>query len=360
MQIYGADFQYALFYSIEMNNYELKHEISLLKTNEQIRSFKNLSFQDSIESLNLSNNLFFDFIDFKPPNRLKALILNDNPIISFEGFPDGQTPNLEEISLINCPISRMRNFRSLCIIAVGTQLKSINGVKITHNDLSSALKYGTELANNDSKTIRQLLIHGWLPKKPVILEKSTLDSIWNSLESRKNDPFSLKTVSKLRIIGYDKSEIKDVLRKYFSPSSKSKFYKKNIPEKNESDPIESQVQKQQELINTLSVQIQSLRNGNKTFNAYDEMLKTIGAPLIKNAEIIINHDTIKTNSKTAGQSNLQNDDDYEELRKAAIDLIQEPETIDDYELIQKLSDIFFGNETDDLKDEYEVEENEEQ
>ena len=96
-----------------------KQEISSIKTNAQIRSFHNLSFQSDIEYLNLSNNLFFDFIGFQPPKKLKALIMNDNPILSFEGFPEGETTNLEEISLINCPISKLGNFRSLCLIVIG-------------------------------------------------------------------------------------------------------------------------------------------------------------------------------------------------------------------------------------------------
>lgn len=338
-----------------MNNIEGKHEISLLKTNEHIRSFRNLSFQPSIETLNLSNNLFFDFIDFEPPERLKTLIMNDNPIVSFEGFPDNQTPNLEEISLINSPISKLVNFRALCLIVIGPQLKSINGIKVNRNDQNSALKYGIEMANNNSKTIRQLLICGWLPKKPVILEKSTFDSIWNTLESQKNDPFSLKTVSKLRIIGYSPAEIKNLLRKYFSPAkSENRFKRKNL-DNNHMDPIETQIQKQQEIINALSVEIQFLRNGNKSFNAYNDMLNTIGAPLIKNAEIIGNYNIDKTNTEATDQSKSKKEEDYEELRNAAIDLIQESESIDDYELINQLSKAFLENEEEDIDDEEDIE-----
>ena len=47
----------------------------------------------------------------------------------------------------------------------------------------------------------------------------------------------------------------------------------------------SQVQKQQELINAMDAQLQALRNGNRNFNAYEDMLKTIGGPLLENAEI---------------------------------------------------------------------------
>lgn len=324
-----------------------KREISIIKTNAKIRSLENISFQEGLESLNLSNNLIFDFEGLQKLEKLKTLIMDDNPIISFKGFPEDGTPNIEEVSFVNCPFSKLKNFKSLCVIVMGSQLKKINGNKVTRNDHANAMKYG------DLKAIRLLLIFGWIPQRPIVLQKNAIDSIWESLEKRKNDPFSLKAVSILRTIGYSKSEIKNIIRLHFSPDDN---YTQNKTKKNSSlmekdqapDSIEDQIQKQQELINVLSVQLQALRNGNKSFNAYDEMIKTIGAPLIENAKII-GYMTVKrenknsnldsSQSKKFSTSELKGAEDYEELRKAAIDVMQEDEEIDDYDLIKKLKEL---------------------
>lgn len=326
-----------------------KYGLTISKANAKIKTFADLTISPIIQGVNLSTNLITNFEGLQPHENLKTLILDNNPIVSFQGFPEkGKLPNLEYISLINCPISKLPNFRSLILALIGPALKTINGSEVTRNDLFLSLKY--------HESIVPFLTKGWIPRKPISITKDTFESINKISERQENDPFSLKAVSLLRTVGFTAIEIRSFLRRYFNPDSNLNdqrninFYPTTRGRNNN-----SQVQKQQELINAMDAQLQALRNGNRNFNAYEDMLKTIGAPLIENAEIVHqmskqfeenNEEQTETEKDNQQENTQTTDDPYEELRKAAIELIQEDENIDDSELIQKLYQLIDEEEDD--------------
>ncbi|OHT15585.1 hypothetical protein TRFO_42479 [Tritrichomonas foetus] len=115
--------------------------------------------------------------------------------------------------------------------------------------------------------------------------------------------------------------------------------------------IEGQIEKQQEIINVMAAQLQALRNGNRTFNSYNEMVMKLGAPLLENAKIVGQEIARRANSANENSSQSEEatrkkleDEEYNELRGAAIEFIQESDDVTDDELIRKLAELLEGEE----------------
>lgn len=195
----------------------------------------------------LNNNFLTDFTGLTNTNDLKSLSLINNPILTFIDFPS--TPELENIDLRNSPISELKNFRALCLIVAGAQLKTINGIDINRNDRNSANTYGP------IENVLPLLLHGWLPVKPILtiemINTKEYSDLIDDILKQEKDPFSLKATRILRIIGYSKSQIKRFIRHYLYPYNSAQLTDKFklISRKYK------QIDKEQEIINILAYQI---------------------------------------------------------------------------------------------------------
>lgn len=97
-----------------------------------IKTFMDIKILRNIKNLDCSWNKIQDFENFVPGSKLETLIVDGNPILSFRNFP--QKNNLIHFSAINTPISTLPHFREICLLVIGPQLQSINGIDVTENE----------------------------------------------------------------------------------------------------------------------------------------------------------------------------------------------------------------------------------
>lgn len=294
-----------------------------------LTDINDLDLSDKIVTLDLTDNKLTDFLDFPENSNIETLILDRNPILSFKGFP--KMPKLTSLSLQETPVSKLQNFRSLAYIAVGPQLKTLNGLEITKADISTANTYG------DPQYTINLVRQGWLPKRPSYtndmkpiaisdvsgksskktktkqttpstkkslvsraskrkedtfkkqkeqVDGNQLTRVLNILDSQKNDPISVRAVRILRAIGMTHEAIKEFIKNFFSPVIQAK--KQPKLKKKEIDPnsLEGQIEKQKETIHLLATQLCTIRSQNRNFVAYDQMINEIAGPLFENQRIV--------------------------------------------------------------------------
>lgn len=379
-----------------MTKKETQDKTRLVLSHMAINGFVEVTIPQGTKSLAINENYITDFVGLNSLPKLENLCLDKNPIISFRGFP--KLPSLTNLSLIDTPISKLTNFRALAIVVAGQQLKTLNGIEVSTNDRAAALAYGPP------ETTCQLIIRGWLPKKPVSLparkSRNNTDNnnntatiknrILQMVDEQENDPISVRITRVLRAQGYGISQIREFLIDFFSPHTIKKKEPKQVKE---DSSIEAQIKKQQQIIDVLAAQLHALRSGNRTFNDYDEMIKTSGINLLKNAEILNQMETEdQNNSQTVNQNMNQNTNlnsnqnmnqntnpnsnqnpefsasktkkknkpEYEILRSAVIDFLQVSEDTQDDVLIQLLDSVGLQDELEEEEEDnqnYEAQQN---
>lgn len=321
--------------------------------------FMDVNIPEGTQQVILTGNRFVDFVGFKPVDSIESLNLDKCPILSFRGFP--MMPNLRSLSMIGTPIAGLRNFRVHALACCGPKLRFINGTEVTSNEKSAAAAFGDEKLSHD------LLIRGWIPKKPIAIQpdrptdltkpkgkkaapqalpaKQRVEKI---VAAQDGDPVSVRAVRVLRAQGMDTSQIRLFLRKHFAPtkekddSGKAAKYKKK-----QESAIEAQIQHQQELINVMAAQLQALRTGNRTFNEYSEMIQSAGRALIENAEFLA-----KLEGKTGDDQEKNRKafkPDYALLRAAILEFLEADVSTSDRELINAMNEI--ADSYDELEDE---------
>jgi hypothetical protein len=289
---------------------------------------------------------------------LETLNLDRNPIVSFRGFPE--LPSLKTLSLIDCPIADLPNFRALAIACAGAQLSSLNGKDVTSSERGVAEAYA-RIDTVDDQPVdigRRLITRGWLPAKhvPVVARKhyilptkedakrrskkkkgakdakeiDTRETVlrWmSSVDRQDHDPTTVRIVRLLRAIGYDKEKIRAFLRTFFTFGNVA--HPKQVKKVS---AIEQQIAKQQEIIDMLAAQLQALRSGNRTINEYHQLVAEVGVNLLRNAELISSTDADggATTQKTTNKY------DYEKLREAVIAFLEADPEVTDAVLIETL------------------------
>ena len=224
---------------------------------QQITSFSEINCPNIVNYLDLSNNNITDFSSFWPSYQLKTLILDGNPILSFQNFP--QQHNIENISLLFTPISKHPNFRLLALFALGINLKVINGEDVTpeelkllsNNSLKSFFRSSDEnsLLNRFSSLIRNGYIGEIFPKS---LEKAEKDNI-----NQQYFPLSMKIMRLFRITKMDEIEKQNLFEQIFS-NKKVKTVKVKTPK-----IVNEQLKKQNVLIEYLQNELEQLKQVNK-------------------------------------------------------------------------------------------------
>ncbi|KAH0785853.1 leucine-rich repeat protein [Histomonas meleagridis] len=303
------------------------------KKHQEIKSFFDIDISTTTEQIHLEDNKLVDFLGLEPLDTLEALYLDRNPICSFLGFPT--LKNLKTISLIDTPISLIPNFRSLLLILCNSDLEYINGVKVSPSDQLPPTFGSPDL-------IRNLLTNGWVPRCNFSFhEKSTsqtnaeYDRYLHITSLHSHDPPSVRIVRLLRSLGQSRAQILQFLRKFHSSASlHNETISKNKTTKHINE-VDSLINRQQDIINLLAAQLQSLQTGSKSVDMYEAMLNEYGNDLLQNEEILSSIETgniIRDDKKT-------NDDEergYTILRNSVVEFLGVESTINDNELIKIL------------------------
>ena len=309
-----------------------KRNIEVQQRHCGIRHFKDVDLKKGLQSLNVTGNLLTDFEGFEEkfcPD-LQILILDQNPILSFKGFPEN-CPELEWLSMEDTPVSRLPNFRPLAVAVVGPKLKVLNGDPVTEKDRALALTYGVR------EDVFPLLVKGWLPIKPVNFSNKTLwERLSSEIDDQEKDPFALRACRLLKQVGCSIHEMRRFIKSYYEGEVKEA--KKQEEEKQE-DSLEAQVEKQQELIGVLATQLQALKSGNQLFNRYKNVVRAVAGDLITNDKYleIVNNGGVVEEQKDESEH-------YEELRAAVIEFLQADQYESDNELIAKMNELMTEEE----------------
>jgi hypothetical protein len=358
-----------------------RRDVKLLsKCRSNVRSFCDLEIPDGTEKLRISDNAITDFVGLRDIDSLIDVIIDNNPIISFRGFPT--LGNLKHLSLRQTPIAKLPNFRALAVLCTGDQLESLNGQEVTTVDRTSAKAYAsgkpaislrgfTNLSHppemiNSGSAARDLIVRGWLPREPIALSRarkirskttrlSEMVSGWNAardiradilamVERQEQDPISVQIARTLREIGSEESDIQASLRKHFAPILTAPPRKAPPP----LSEVDARLEGQEKVLQTLATQLHALRSGNRTFNDYQAMIGEAGNSLIENAEIVSRYLGNEGRQSKAGEL------DYEGLRKAVIAFLREDPDTTDADLINAL--IHRAEEEEDMADLAEEEE----
>ena len=93
--------------------------------NQSICSLRGLGKQPDMEILFLQNNCLKSFSHFETQPNLRELHLEKNLIGSFFAMP--AQPKLEILNMEENPIAKHPHFRLMALLAIGSQIKKING-----------------------------------------------------------------------------------------------------------------------------------------------------------------------------------------------------------------------------------------
>jgi hypothetical protein len=334
-----------------------------------IHSFCEVDLPEGIQRGVFSDNQITDFVGLTPSSSLEVLVLDRNPLLSFRGFPP--LPALTTLSCLDSPLAALPNFRALAVICAWPHLTRLNRTDVTAADKTSAAAYGAP------ESARALLVRGWLPRKPINVfpspkipplptspsfttqrkkrpaprnppfdrEQAKRDAeaesrVLQTVAQQEHDPVSLQMV---RILGANgrpgssDTQIRQSLRAFFGPA-KPPASAQSIAR----SPAEQQIDSRQQVIDTLATEIEVLRTGNRIMNQYEELLRTAGAPLLRNAEEL---EAIERGARASAKGSGASD--YGALRAAVLQYLQADDTLEDGELIAQLNEML-GSEEEDL------------
>jgi len=351
------------------------NKIDIFKRNNcKILSFTDIDIPQSSKIIDLKDNGISDFIGLEENSIVNKLILSNNPIYSFRGVP--KLRNLEEITMINTPLSNLKNFRIIAFLAFGKQLKKVNEVEITPYEKSIAFSYG------NSEVLNEMICRGWIPRGPIsttetasgkqtarvstnnspsrystrlyseTLKKGSIkgdtskspnmsqyQSAFDTLDTQEKDPFSVRAVRTLRAGGVNKEGITSFLKQHYD----SVFYP---PIEEEKPAIKEEpvvlLEKEAQLIGILEEQIQLLKSKSSVFIEYEKMVQMSGAALVQNAAILNGEQIIEE------QKPIECRDEYFELREAVILLLNKDTNASDFELIRALQELTNPEEEDNI------------
>lgn len=324
----------------------------------QIRSFTDIDFPDVALSLDVSDNRIADFTGFQPKITLESLNVDKNPIVSFYGFPEQHM--LVHFSAKQTPISELPNFRQLALLAIGSQLETINGVPVTQVELQSisGVKLSgyfnrktvtkvseaqqDQILHQVSDAVRHGFVASSLPRK--------LSEITDAVASQESDPVTVRAMRLMHILHKDEETIKNLIKQLFCPVLSNKGVKK-------SQVVDERLTKQQSLINFMTDQLNEIKyerqqkiqqieyqvtqdeisnlnenNQNEisvsedTKSLYEKMVQEVASDLIQNSKEIQSEEE-KEKSKN-----------YWGLRAAVIRLLGVSEDMSDRELASLLRD----------------------
>lgn len=132
-------------------NLELKNDHSGLT------SLKGLGPQPKLKKLIISGNPIQSLEDLEIMPQMNEIIADNTKIDSFKGLLGH--PKLTNVSFINTPLSKRRDFRLALCILIGPHLSSINNKKVTIDEKKVAVLYPI--------IARELISKGWEVEYPI-------------------------------------------------------------------------------------------------------------------------------------------------------------------------------------------------
>jgi hypothetical protein len=297
-----------------------------------LRTLQGVLIPDVATVADFSGNLLTDFEGFLPPADLHTLIVNDNPILSFKGFPDVM---LRHFSANSTPISDLPNFRELTLIALGDQLETINDTPVTAADRrdASADRFKEYFERRDrlkkspkrrqAVDPRECLRNGYVcnhwPRELETIEAAT--------EDQKDDPITVRILRHMRLVGGTEAVADALVERIFCP--------RRPRTKATGQQPDERIDRQQALIEIMKRQLAELAAGRRrriagfrrtpgqvsdgTRDLYMSMVQGVGQELMSNAKGV--------------EKELPN---YAALRSAVIRLFRAEEDTPDSQLIQML------------------------
>lgn len=282
----------------------------------RIKNFGDIEIPVVSRTIDLTNNELTSFIGFEPHMDVDTLIMDDNPILSFLGFPE--THSIRHFSAKGTYLSALPNFRQLAILAIGPSLETIDGKEITAADRApvtprnlsdyftrTSVSGASEgLQKHLSTTLGNMVRKGWIndvfPRKIAVIEEEAQRS--------ENDPVSVRAVRLLTILKCDELAIAKFFFRLLGPT----------PEKVKvvSRDIEKRLEDQQTLIAFMQDQLEDLKREQQskidemrrrkekddaksvesydgtplekdTEDAYNELVEEVGYTLILNSQKVM-------------------------------------------------------------------------
>ena len=321
---------------------KIKDNIALLNSGvlelrrKNINSFIDIEVPNIISYLDVSNNKITDFFGFTPPSHLNTLILDGNPILSFQNFPIQH--QIQSISCFQTPISQHPHFRLLALFALGSKLKRINEVDVTTEELiflsDEKLKSFIKSGNTNSLMSRfsSIIRSGWIGNFfPISLDEAEKETI-----KSQNYPISMKIMKLAKILKLDENNKKYIFEVVFSDKNRVKTVK---PPKS----IMDKLKKQQMMIEYLQTELDDLKKEKKK-----EDMKIVEQKEIskeneeKYEEIIDEFGFILNENESKVEQTREERDQLRELAKLSIGR-KKSDKLSDKELASLLTKKFLHN-----------------
>jgi hypothetical protein len=318
-----------------------------------IRSLAEFEIPAIAVTLDVSKNLITDFDGFCPSARLETLVIDHNPVLSFQGFPNDH--GIKHFSALQTPISELPRFRELALLAIGDQLLSINGESVKKSERKAISEQiwkerffrqivpATRKADdsllrlNLAEYVRRGFICDIWPGQLQII-----DTLTNTFES---SPFSVKIMRIAKILHKDESSINFLMNWIFAPPE-PRIAIKTIK------TLNRKLEKQQGLINFMTTELEKLRRACKakarrvetrksktklmdfeisdaTRAMYAEIVQETGQTLLDNAEYVMKQ-------RVAEQNTVVVSNDYDGLRCAVMELLNIDGDVSDQVLTRAL------------------------
>ena len=285
----------------------------VVMTSREILSFKQIEIPPITTLLNLSGNYIAEFAGFSPEMRLDTLILDDNPIVTFQNFPE--VHNIRNFSCLRSPITSLPNFRLLALLAIGDSLETLNGSPVTRDE--RALTSGRKLVELFKRSnIAKISVSEEQEARRVMAESirkgwigdqwpKSLDAVKNESNQAANDPISVLAVRLFDLIHSDDETILLFFKHHLAPAHSVRI---------EPPRIDDRLEQQQALISFMQDQLNELKKDHadqvkriqkvstykskaqladelkeltkETLEAYNSMVQEIAPELYENSEQI--------------------------------------------------------------------------
>lgn len=321
----------------------------------QIRSFQEIEIPSVAISLDVSDNQIADFVGFEPQISFETLKVDNNPIVSFHGFPSQQM--IIHFSAKQTPIAELPNFRQLALLAIGTQLETINGTQVTQAELHSVTgrnfaeyffrKTITKISQSEqdqitsqlSDAVRRGYISSRFPRQ--------LSTIAEAVTSQESDPITVRAMRLMNILHKDEGAIKELMKRMFCPVLPNKST-------NKAQIVDERLAKQQSLIWFMTDQLNEIKRnrqqkleelGQQTTAQPKMAVKESTVPVSNETLVLYNHMVeeaagilIKNSEECELEEDREKKKDHKGLRTAVIKLLGVSGELSDKELADLLYD----------------------
>lgn len=317
-------------------------KLSILKSGilelraKNITNFSEVQVPNIVNYLDFSNNKIVDFDSFAPHSGLNTLILDGNPILSFNGFPAQH--NISVFSCFDSPISKHPQFRILALFALGKTAKTINGENVTNDELlllsDEKLKTLIKNEKNNEKVFERFscsIRNGYIGE----LFPQSISAANDEACKYKAYPVSMKIVKLAKISKMSENEKEKLFEQVFSNKV---FIKSKRPPKSVNDKLT----KQKQMIEYLMEEIEQLKKekenkekeieNEKKENKISEETEEMYLQMLDEHAFLLNENDAKLE---------QINEEKEQLRELAKKAIGQPEAdLSDTELASLLAKKF--------------------